>query len=829
MHLPASFRRRWLPRLLACAVGGAYAAHGPAQTTPRTELDRIVAIVNDDIIAGSELEARLRRVGDELRRAGTAPPAPAALRRQVLERLILLRIQLQLARDSGIRVDDEMLNRTLLRIAERDGLTLRGLRDVLERDGYDFAKFREEIREEMMISEIRKRQVENQVRISQRDIDDYLSTMARRGTEADRHRYRLGHILIAVPDGASSEEIAGARARAERVLGELRTGADFASMAVAHSDGQQALEGGDLGWRQGSDLPTIFVDAVPRLEIGGLTEPIRSTSGFHLVKLMDKRGSARQIVEQTRARHILIALDELTDDDAARRQLSALRERLVNGESFGELARVHSDDSASAPKGGELGWIDPGNTVPVFERTMDSLESGRAQRAVQIAVRMARRPGARTARARRHRGVPAGRGVAHAAGQEDRGEHAGVGPSGARRGLRGIPARRMTGRAPALTPGEPAGIGPDITLAAASSGGAPFVVFADPDVLPPPGRDAGDRDPHPSDRSPGSPPHGRSRRASYPSFRSRCRAPSSPDDRTRQTGPYVIECIRAAAEACREGAVAGLVTAPVHKGIIKRRGDRIHRPHRAPRGSGRRRTAGHDAVRPRAQGSPRHHPPPAAGGARRDRRRGADRHRPGRRARTCAPGSRSRLPRITVCGLNPHAGEGGHLGREEIESITPAVEALRAEGIDVRGPVPADTAFTRERLAGADVVVAMYHDQGLPVLKHVGFGQAVNVTLGLSFVRTLGRPRDRPRPRGNGSGGACKPPVRPGPRPRTRTGAPSRNARTRPGAMSRAVPGRNVPAGSGDACAQAIRAALPPRSRGGAAYRRCHRTRSPAS
>ena len=371
-----SFRQRWLRGLIACAIAGACASGAPAQTAPSTDLDRVVAIVNDDIIARSELEARLKRVSERLRQSGTRPPPPDRLRKQVLEHLIVARLQLQLAHDSGIRIDDETLNRTLLRIAEQNELTLRQFRDVLERDGHDFAQFREEIRDEIMISELRKRQVESQVQISPRDIDHFLSTMESQGTEAGRDRYRIGHILIAVPDGASSEEIAEAHSRAARVLDEIRTGADFANMAVTHSDGQQALEGGDLGWRPASDLPTVFGDAVVRLEVGEVTEPVRSASGFHIVKLIDKRGGDRQIVAQTRARHILIALDELTDETAARRQVSALHERIVNGEDFGELARIHSDDSGSAAKGGELGWIDPGNTVPVFERMMDSLAPG---------------------------------------------------------------------------------------------------------------------------------------------------------------------------------------------------------------------------------------------------------------------------------------------------------------------------------------------------------------------------------------------------------------------------------------------------------------------
>ena len=374
-HL-SSFRRYWQVRVVACAIAGLCASSVPTRATSAVELDRVAAVVNDDIIAFSELEVRLKRVREQLRQAGTAPPPPNALRRQVLERMILTRLQLQLASNSGIRVDDERLNKTVLRIAQQNELTLREFRDALERDGYDFAKFREEVREEIMISDLRRRRVENQINISQRDVDDYLSMLESRGTEADRHRFRIGHILIAVPDGASSEEIEQARARTERVLGDIRGGADFANMAVTHSDGQQALEGGDLGWRHASDLPTMLADAVLRLEVGEISEPVRSTSGFHLVKLVDRRDTERQMIRQTQARHILIAPDQLTNDAEASRQLSVLRERIVNGHDFGELARIHSDDSGSASKGGDLGWIDAGDTIPVFERMMDSLAPG---------------------------------------------------------------------------------------------------------------------------------------------------------------------------------------------------------------------------------------------------------------------------------------------------------------------------------------------------------------------------------------------------------------------------------------------------------------------
>ena len=369
------FRQRWLPRLLALALGGACAASAPAQSGPAVPIDRIVAIVNDDIIASSELDARLETVREQLRSSGASPPPPAVLQRQVLDRLIIERLQLQRARDSGIRIDDETLNRAMQRLAEQNALTLRQFRDVLEREGYGFVTFREKIRDDLMISEVRRREVESRVRISERDVDHYLSTIENREA-AERDQYRIGHILIGVPGEASPEETAEARSRAERVLGEIRGGADFTNAAVTYSDGQQALEGGDLGWRKAADLPTIFVDAVLRLAVGEVTDPIRSPSGFHLVKLVDRRGSERQLVEQTRARHILVVLDELTNETEAIRQLQALRERIVNGEEFGALARIHSDDTGSAPKGGELGWISPGNTVPEFERVMNALAPG---------------------------------------------------------------------------------------------------------------------------------------------------------------------------------------------------------------------------------------------------------------------------------------------------------------------------------------------------------------------------------------------------------------------------------------------------------------------
>lgn len=352
----------------------------PAQSSraafeaPVEELDRIVAVVNDDVIVLSELENRIRSIKAHLRQNGTPVPPRAVLQKQVLERLILDRLQRQMAEQLGIRVDDESLNRTLQTMAERNGLGLRQFRDVLEKDGYNFAKFREQVRDEMLISQVQQRQVENRIHVSEREIDSFLATRAKQGNP--EHQYRLGHILIAVSETASTAQIAAARERANEVLKRLRDGASFATQAVAVSDGQQGLQGGDLGWRKGVELPTLFADTVRAMEVGDIHGPLRSPSGFHIVTLVDKRGDGRHIVTQTHTRHILIRTDELTSDAKAETQLSQLKERIEQGEDFAVLARSHSDDPSSAGKGGDLGWVSGGDMVPAFEEVMDNLDAG---------------------------------------------------------------------------------------------------------------------------------------------------------------------------------------------------------------------------------------------------------------------------------------------------------------------------------------------------------------------------------------------------------------------------------------------------------------------
>ncbi len=361
-----------LRALLLVLVGIAW-LQVPAQSRIE-ELDRIVAIVNEDVIVWSELEERIREVRSQLTSSGTSPPPYHVLQKQVLERLIIERLQLQVADRTGIRVDDNALNAAIADMAQKNNLSLRDFRDILRRDGYDFAEFREQVRDQMRIAQVRQRNVGDRIVVSERDVDNFLANQSNRS--APDREYHIAHILVALPEGASAEEIAQAKQRAEGIVARLRGGGDFAQTAVAMSDGQQALSGGDLGWKKTAELPTIFVPVIPNLGIGEVSDPIRSPSGFHIIKVLETRGNDQYIVNQTLARHILIRPNELISDDDARIRLEQLRARVLGGEDFGELARSHSDDRGSAIKGGELGWLNPGSLIPRFEEVSDSLAPG---------------------------------------------------------------------------------------------------------------------------------------------------------------------------------------------------------------------------------------------------------------------------------------------------------------------------------------------------------------------------------------------------------------------------------------------------------------------
>lgn len=344
-------------------------------------LDRIVAVVNNGVITEYELKTRVASTLQQLALQRTPAPPRHLLERQLLERMITERILLQMAEDTNIRFDGPQLDRALSRIARQNNLELDQFRRALEQDGVDFNAFREQVRTEMTIGRLREREVDNRVVVTDAEIDNYLANPA---LDAERkNEYQLAHILVVTPEGASPEQLQTLRAKAEKAWEELRAGADFGQVSAAYSDAQNALQGGVLGWRNEAQLPTLFLTAIRELPPGGVTPVLRSSNGFHILKVLDKRGKdVTLVVKQTRARHILVRTNEVVGDNEARNRLRQLKERIENGADFAELAKLHSDD-LSASRGGDLGWLSPGDTVPEFERTMDSLRPGELSPPIQ--------------------------------------------------------------------------------------------------------------------------------------------------------------------------------------------------------------------------------------------------------------------------------------------------------------------------------------------------------------------------------------------------------------------------------------------------------------
>jgi peptidyl-prolyl cis-trans isomerase SurA len=339
-------------------------------------VDRIVAVVNDDVITQNDLNERVALVTRQLERQGAQLPAADTLARQILERMITDRVQLQLAKDEGIKVDDLTLDRTIERIAQENNMSLADFRAALERDGIKFSRFRDDIRNEIVISRLRERDVDNTVVVTDAEVDTELAREAKESTgDAE---YQLSHILVSVPAQASADQIEARRRRALEALALLRNGANFAQVAAQYSDAPDALQGGNLGWRTGGRLPSLFLEVVERMKPGDVTDILRSPNGFHIVKLLDKRNKApagAAGIEQTHVRHILLRAREGVSEAEVRERLSKLRERILAGADFGEMARQNSEDS-SASKGGDLGWISAGDTVPDFERMVNSLKPG---------------------------------------------------------------------------------------------------------------------------------------------------------------------------------------------------------------------------------------------------------------------------------------------------------------------------------------------------------------------------------------------------------------------------------------------------------------------
>ncbi|MFA5171463.1 MAG: peptidylprolyl isomerase [Sulfuriferula sp.] len=337
-------------------------------------LDRIIAVVNDDVITQHDLNQRYERAVTQLESRKTPLPPRNVLEKQLLERMINDRIQLQLADQTGIKVDASMLDKAIDRIAAQNKMSLEQFRDALSKEGVEFGSFREDIRKEIILNRLREREVDNKINVTESEVDAYLDAQAKQGADIE---YNSAHILIRIPENATTEQIQAAHAKAQKALNEIRAGADFAQISASYSDSPNALEGGAMGWRRGSQIPTLFSQVLVNMKPGETSDILRSNNGFHLIKLIDKRGqAAATIIPQTHARHILIKTNEVVSESDAKARLLQIRERLENGSAkFEDMARQYSNDG-SASKGGDLGWLSPGETVPEFERAMNALKPG---------------------------------------------------------------------------------------------------------------------------------------------------------------------------------------------------------------------------------------------------------------------------------------------------------------------------------------------------------------------------------------------------------------------------------------------------------------------
>ena len=343
----------------------------PAATAAVSDIDRIVAVVNDDVIVRSELDYEIDSLVDRILERDSQAPSREAIERQVLDRLILKKLQLIAATQAGITVTEDVLAQAVGNIAKSNNMRISDLRRTLEQQGVSLNAFRRSIREQIMIQQLQDQEILKRIRVTEQEVDAYLSRQ--NSSDAARSEYHLLHILVASPEEASPEQLETAREKAEAIVARVRGGADFQVTALTESDGRQALEGGDLGWRPADQIPTLFIQTVTGMERGAVSDPVKSPSGYHIIKLVDFKGGEKVIITQTKARHILISTNEVTSEEVAKTRLSQLKSRIESGEDFEVLARSNSEDKSSAIKGGNLGWITPGDLLPEFEEEMNLL------------------------------------------------------------------------------------------------------------------------------------------------------------------------------------------------------------------------------------------------------------------------------------------------------------------------------------------------------------------------------------------------------------------------------------------------------------------------
>ncbi len=359
--------------LLVCGTPAVFAQSRDLSTSGEL-LDRIAAVVNDGVVLQSQLDAQTEQISTRLREQKTELPPPNVLRKQVLDRLVMQEIQLQRAEHAGIRVTDEMINNALNEVAQQNKISFADLPAALQAQGIDYRDYRDEVRKDMALQLLRQRDVIGHINVSPRELEQQL---AREQNLPDRNSdYNLSHILISVPVAATPEQLASREARAKEAYEKAKSGENFAQLAVSYSDSSTNIEGGALGWRPAAQLPSIIAEVIPKLHAGDITEPLRTPSGFHIFKLNEIRGGAKEaVVPQVHARHILLRTNELEDDETVRQRLSKIRDRVINAkEDFSAIAAVTSQDTGSAPGGGDLGWSGPGSFVPEFEKQLDGLK-----------------------------------------------------------------------------------------------------------------------------------------------------------------------------------------------------------------------------------------------------------------------------------------------------------------------------------------------------------------------------------------------------------------------------------------------------------------------
>lgn len=337
-------------------------------------LDKVIAVVDDDVVMASELNQRLVMLATQLQASNTELPPQDVMQQQLLEHLIVESLQLQIGDRVGVSITDAELDQAIERMKKANNLDHEQFLAKLKQDRLSLNSVREQIRRDMIIEQVQRGSVNRRIRISEQEIDNFLKS--KEGELFSSPDYNLGHIFIGLSSSAGKDEINQAQAKADDLYQKLQTGAEFRQMAVANSNGQNALKGGDLGWRKSAQMPELFADAIATLSKNELTEPLRSGAGFHILKLYDVRGGGEQIIEQAKVRHILIKPSTILSNEEAQQQLTDIRQQIIDGEDFAEMAREHSEDVGSMLSGGDLGWSLPGKFVPAFEAAMDSADVG---------------------------------------------------------------------------------------------------------------------------------------------------------------------------------------------------------------------------------------------------------------------------------------------------------------------------------------------------------------------------------------------------------------------------------------------------------------------